>query len=392
MRYNEIETRLSEISDLLETNITDGELAELEQEVKDLKEEKRQLKQAAETRKNNAAAVANGAGTKANWFNPPEERSKEKMNNENVKIEEQELEIRSLQKYVTGQFKSMTEVEQRALATSGAAAVMPVSVMNTLISNEKYSDLLHRATIINEGGAASVYVPIASNTAASWKVENSDVDGSSNSYEASPTLTKLELKGYELYRWMRLSAATHSMSTGNFTDHMLNLLSGEVIETLEKSFIDGSGTGQPKGLDNLTWGATNSVTTTNASTPIAAADIAEGLSLLPQKYARGAVIMCNADTLYNTISLLKGTSEYAFSMSDGAQRFLSKEIIVNEHIADDVIYIVDPKELYVRFAAPIAVEANTSSGFTAAAIDLRALTVVDAAWNPTACIKVTVGA
>lgn len=303
-----------------------------------------------------------------------------------------ELEIRALQKFITGGYKNLTDVEQRALNTTGAAAVMPIQIMNKLITSEKYSDLLYRATVINEGGAAKIYVPIASNTAASWKLENSDVDGSSTSYEATPTLTKLELGGRELYRWSRISAAAHSMSTGDFTDLMLQLLSTEVVETLEKAFIDGGGTTEPKGLENLTWTTgTNQILTASSATPIAPVHIAEAISLLSQKYARNAIVLVNADTLYN-ISMFKGTAEYAYPMQEAATKFMGKEIIVTEHMDDDEVFIVDPKELYVRFASPIAVEANYSSGFTAASIDLRALTVVDSVWNPSACVRVGLGA
>ena len=65
---------------------------------------------------------------------------------------------------------------------------------------------------------------------------------------------------------------------------------------------------------------------------------------------------------------------------------------MNEHVADDVVYIVDPSELYVRFAMPLQVEANRSSGFTSASVDLRALTVVDSAWNANAISKVYIKA
>jgi len=75
---------------------------------------------------------------------------------------------------------------------------------------------------------------------------------------------------------------------------------------------------------------------------------------LPQRYARNAIILMNADMLYK-VSQFKGTQEYAFSLSDGATRFLGKE-------------------------------------FTAASIDLRALAVVDAAFNPSACVAVGLGA
>lgn len=302
---------------------------------------------------------------------------KEKMN---------ELELRSFQKYITQGMKNLTEEEQRALTVSGAAAVIPTEITSTLITSEKYSNLLYRATQFNEQGAGKLYVPIASNTAASWKTENVDTG-----YEAAPTLTKLELGGRELYRLMRMSAASNSLSSPQFTNMMLNLLGAEVIETLEDAFVSGGGVTEPKGLDALTYDASNRILTASAATPIAASHVAEAMSLLPAKYAMNAIVMCNAKTLFN-ISQFKGTAEYAFSLSDGATKFLGKEIVLNEHMSDNVIYILDPKELYVRWASPLAIEADRSSGFTAAAIDLRALTVVDFAWNPKAVVKVGLGA
>lgn len=307
------------------------------------------------------------------------------MHNENTLVE-----IRGLQKFLTTGANTLTDQEQRALNVSGSAAVLPVEVQNQLITNSKYSDLMFRATVFNQGGAGKVNIPIASNTAASWKVENTDkIEG--NSIEAAPTLTKLELGGYELMRLMQMSAAASSMTVGGFESLMLELLGAEVIETLEKSFISGNGSGQPKGLDNLTWTAANKVTTATAATEIKAADVAEALSLLPQKYARNAIILMNSDMLYK-VSQFKGTTEYAYNMADGATKFLGKEIVVSEHMADDTVYIVDPKELYVRFAQPLMIEADRSAGFTSASIYLRALAVVDAAWNPAACVSVGLGA
>ena len=302
------------------------------------------------------------------------------------------LELKAFQKYLTTGIKTMTDTELSALSLSGSAAVIPTTIMKTLISDEKWSDLLHRATVMIEEHAGKIKIPIASNTAASWKLECSDVDAESNSYEASPTLTNLELGGYELYRWSRISSASYSMATVEFQEMILELLSAEVVETLEKSFISGTGSGQPKGLDNLTWTpGTNQKLTASEETPIGPADIATALSYLPQRYARNAIILMNADMLYK-VSQFKGTQEYAFSLSDGATRFLGKEIVLSEHMADDTIYIIDPKQLYVRFAMPIQVEADRSSGFTAASIDLRALAVVDAAFNPSACVAVGLGA
>ncbi len=319
-------------------------------------------------------------------------RSQEQRNNKEVNLMNNDnIESRALQNFITKGLGNLEETEKRALDISGSAAALPTQIMDTLISSEKYSDLLFRSTIINQPGAGSIYIPVASNTAADWKIENSEVDISDVSYEKSPTLTKLELKGYELLRLMRVSAASYSMVAGNFINHLLQLLSGEVVETLEAAFIKGTGTGQPKGLDNLTWTpGTNQKLTATAATPITAADIAESLSLLPQKYARQAVVLVNSDMLYN-IQMTKGTAEYAFDLANPTNTFLGKQVIVSEHMADDTVYIGDPSQIYVRFASPIQLEADKSSGFTAAAIDLRALTVVDAVINPAAWVAVGLG-
>lgn len=384
---NFTDDQLDEVTEEVRTALDEpgADLDKLEIQIRQIGEVKRQRK--IEKRSTAVNSIINNPAkgkSPFEYFGGVEKRSDKPMDNIN---EQQDIEIRAFQKYVTGQYAMMDDVEKRALAVAGAAAVMPIKVQNTLITSEKYSDLLHRATVINEGGAAKVYIPVASNTAASWKTENDDTG-----LEASPTLTKLELGGFELMRLMQVSAAASSMSIGNFQDLMLELLASEVIETLEKSFISGVGTTMPKGLDELTWTPdTNQILTASDVTPIAASDIAEAISLLPQKYARNAIILMNSDMAYK-VSQFLGTAEYAYSMADGATKFLGKPIVISEHMADDTVYIVDPKQLYVRFADPIQVEIDRSAGFTSASIYLRALTVVDAVWNPAACVAVGLGA
>ena len=291
------------------------------------------------------------------------------------------VEIRAFQKYVsTGTTKNMTEEELRALNLSGAGAVLPTEIYNKIITSEKYSDLLHRATVINQSGAGKIYIPTITNTSADWHTENAATTGKEG------TLGKLELGGWELLRTMTVSASVEAMSAGNFMETMGQVISAEVVEALEKSFISGTGTGQPKGLTGLTW--TDDVNAVE-DTALTAALVASGLSLLPQKYARNAIILCSAASAYQTFGLMKGTNEYAYNLAEGASSFMQKQIVISEHVPADTVFIVDPKELYVRFAAPLAVESDRSSGFMSASINLRALTVVDAAWNPAACVKVS---
>ena len=122
---------------------------------------------------------------------------------------------------------------------------------------------------------------------------------------------------------------------------------------------------------------------------LTATNLAEAISLLPNKYARNAVVLCNSKNLMK-LSLM--TAETDHTLSAGATSFLGKEIMPNEHLSDNEIYIVDPSQLYVKFAQELQLEVDRSSGFRSATIDLRALAVVDAKWNEKAVTKVSVTA
>jgi len=384
MSLDQVETRLTSLNIEVKAMQTVAEVDAATKYRDSLIEQRDDLK-ALETRKQTALNITNGTakGARVIERSVPMGYKGANMELEN-RAEQSEIEVRAFQKFILHQ--QMDEVEKRALAISGAAAVLPVQIMNNLITSELYSDLLYRATVINEPNVGTMLIPVANNVGSVWHTENAAGP------DSTPTLTSISLGGYENLGLFPVSANTMSRSTGEFQQMMLNLLSAENIETLEASFITGVGTTQPLGLDAMTWGAGNQVLTASAATPIAATHIAQAMALLPQKYGRGAIVLCNSDTLYNTISLQKGTAEYAFSMSEGAQKFLGKPIVVSEHMADDVIYIVDPKQLYVRFSMPITVQADASAGFTTATIWLRALCVVDAKFNPAACVRIGLGA
>lgn len=330
----------------------------------------------AEERRRTVNAVINGEGKIIE--NSEADTARKDNNMENI-------EIRAFQKFIAeGSMKNLTAEERAGITTSGAGAVMPVEIYNRMITSEKYSDLLSRATVLNMSGAGTVKIPVASSNTATWKEELTAVTAT------SPTLTSIDLGGKELMRAIQYSAAVEHMTAEQFTSWMSDLCASEVVETLENAFITGSTSSDAphNGLKNLTW--TPNTNAVEATTAITAADVAKGLSLLPQKYARNAILLMNANTAYNTVGLFKGTSEYAYSLADGAARFMSKEIHISEYCADNEIYIIDPAQLYVRFAMQPVVEVDKSVGFLSAANTMRCLTVVDFAWNTAAAVRVGV--
>ncbi len=330
----------------------------------------------AEERRRTVNAVINGEGKIIE--NSEADTARKDNNMENI-------EMRAFQKFIAeGSMKNLTAEERAGITTSGAGAVMPVEIYNRMITSEKYSDLLSRATVLNMSGAGTVKIPVASSNTATWKEELTAVTAT------SPTLTSIDLGGKELMRAIQYSAAVEHMTAEQFTSWMSDLCASEVVETLENAFITGDTDSDVphNGLQNLTW--TKDTNAVEAATAITAADVAKGLSLLPQKYARNAILLMNANTAYNTVGLFKGTSEYAYSLADSAARFMSKEIHISEYCADNEIYIIDPAQLYVRFAMQPVVEVDKSVGFLSAANTMRCLTVVDFAWNTAAAVRVGV--
>ena len=389
---DEIETRISKLptdKEFLNSSIEEKEA--FTKKADEIEQRKIELKNKIEERKALLDKVANaepgdGSGVRyiASITNGKVATQEElrmmnngQLNSDLTKNVNGDIELRSLKNFLTG--GERTQEERSALVTSGASAVMPKTVMNELITDTKYSNLLSRATVLNEQHRGETSIPIASNTSASWKVE-----GAAQEPE-NASLSSIKLYGYELMRLMSISSATDSMSAPQFKELLLSLISEEVIETLEYSFISGTGLEQAQGLDALE--LTNATVT--ATGEIKAEDIALAISKLPQKYARNAIILANTKTLYN-LSLLISSNDN--TMGTGANSFLKKEIVPNEHMKDNEIYVVDPQQLYVKFAQRLAIEADRSSGFRSATIDLRALAVVDAKWNAKAVAKVVLGA
>ena len=95
---------------------------------------------------------------------------------------------------------------------------------------------------------------------------------------------------------------------------------------------------------------------------------------------------------YTHLDVYKRQNEYAYNVADGATRFMGKPIVISEYCADKEIYIIDPAQLYVRFAMQPVIEVDRSVGFLSAASTMRCLCVVDFAWNTAAAVRVGVKA
>jgi HK97 family phage major capsid protein/HK97 family phage prohead protease len=285
------------------------------------------------------------------------------------------IEIRAFQRFVAdGSAKNLNTEERAALVLSGSGAVVPTEIFNKMIHDRKYSDLLYRATVLNVSTPGNIKIPVGSGITAAFKNEGEAVT-------PAGTLSALEIGGRELMGAVQYSAAVGAMATSEFTTFMSNQLSLAVTEALETDFVSNA----TKGLVNLA-----GVTEATAAT-LDVASLADALAKLPQQYARNAIVMGSASAVYKSIGTTNNGGAYAFNLETGAQGFMGREVVVNENVAETNLFILDPKEIYVRFSMAPIVEIDRSAGFLSAVNTMRALTVVDFAINPKAVVRVTIG-
>lgn len=291
------------------------------------------------------------------------------------------IEIRALQSYLCKGVSQMDEDERRALTTTGGgAAIIPTEVADRIIMNAGYSILTDRANRFADGRRGKLVVPTAipSGGGVGWHEEMDPV----TPYDQ--TLGSVAIEGMELVKIIAASKSMETMAVDAFSNYIIKLLSGELLDVLERAYITGKkGTSGPAdGLDNL---ALTDRTITGAD-GITLENIASAIAKLPAKVQHNALVMGNATTL---AGILTTKGSYAFDVRS-TLKDMGVELVQNPHIADNVIYAVgDPQQsLFLNFWQPISVDVNEAALFMNVAIAIRALAVVGFAWVPEYVAKV----
>lgn len=143
-------------------------------------------------------------------------------------------------------------------STTGAA-VIPTTTLDEVISKARtQGGLLPECRAFQVPTKIAVPVGTPSNRAA-WHVEGAEVE------TEAVTPTNVIFDGYELIKIFSLSAKAKRMSISAFETYLTEELNACVLEAIDYALINGSGSGQPKGLLNaVTWDTGNSVTATGS--------------------------------------------------------------------------------------------------------------------------------
>jgi len=379
----EIERRAADIKGIIETDAA-ADVAALNIEIRGLQQAKENIqdKQNGATDAQNRAAFnpitgmsfetrASAEATAGDVFASAEYRSAFYKN----------LLGHSLTAIESAAFKRAGEImtaEKRADAfgdSSNTAAVLPTQTLNEIISKAR-----------KQGGIISVCrqfnlpeklsVPVATPSAnASWHAEGDKVDSE------KPAIVNVAFDGYEIIKIFSISAKVRRMSVAAFEQYLVDELTACVMGTIEAALVNGTGSGQGKGLETITWTpGINAVTYTDGVTP-KYDDFVAAMALLKRGYAAGACWAMNNKTLYTCVYSVMDTAKRPIFTTDQQREvvgyIVGKPVVIDDNMADGDMYFGNFNFMGYNIVEAPVIEASRESSFNRGLIDYRALAIAD---------------
>lgn len=346
MTVKEIEKRLAEIKQDIETRgeqMNAEEITSLEEETKKLIEKRKNIMETIEKRNGILNNIAEGAGVVSRNF-------------EDKKVET--CDPYSTEEYRSAWLKSvrrmpLNDAEKRAYsnATGKGAEVIPTQTANEIIAKIKtLAPMLGEVTLLQVQGAVKFAIEGVNNAAALHN-ENAKITA------AADTLTSVTLSGYEIVKLVQISDTVMSMSMATFESWIVEMLAEAIAAKIEDLIINGTGTGEPKGIEKAnTWGAGNSVTVAKAG-KLSAANVQELIGILPAGYDRNGKFVMNKKTLFTDFMPLMDTSKnHIVSVQNNSYFIYGYPVLLSDYVKDHEAYLGDFKKVCANLAENIGVK------------------------------------
>ena len=348
MRIKEIEARLAAIKKEIEERgdaMKAEEIDALEKETKELTEERAGLIAAAEKRNGILDNIAKGAGIVSRTF-------EQKQDNADPDDPFGTPEYRSAWLKNIRRLP-LNDAEKRAFSNaSGAGAeVIPTQTANEIISKVKtLAPMLNEVTLLHVKGAVKFAIE-GTNNAAAIHTENASITA------AADTLTTVSLSGYEIVKLVQISDTVMTMSITAFESWIVNMLAEAIARKVEDLLINGTGSSQPKGIENAnTWGATNSVTVAKTGA-LTAANVQTLIGLLPSGYDRNGKFVMNKKTLFTDFMPLQDNSKnHIVTVQNNAYFVYGYPVLLSDYVADHEAFLGDFKKVCANLAENIGVK------------------------------------
>lgn len=297
MRLKEIEQRLAAIRTELTTrgaDMTDEEVATLEQEVTDLQEERKGLLAAQERRKKLLENIAAGNPVDDNG-NGAEPTLLRNFNGANGAGEPGNGENQNGDKYGSMAYRKAfmqyvcrgtaipAEYRNDAISTTtDVGATIPTTVLNQIVEKLENTGMI-LALVTRTAYKGGVSIPVSTvKPTATW------VNEGAGSNKQKKDITKggmITFAYHKLRCAVAVSLEVDTMAISAFETLLINNIVEAMTKALEQSIIDGNGTGKPKGI----LAETPAEGQTVKSAAPAYADLIAAEAALPQAYENGAV-------------------------------------------------------------------------------------------------------
>lgn len=311
MRLKEIEQRLAAIRTELTTrgaDMTDEEVATLEQEVTDLQEERKGLLAAQERRKKLLENIAAGNPVDDNG-NGAEPTLLRNFNGANGAGEPGNGENQNGDKYGSMAYRKAfmqyvcrgtaipAEYRSDAISTTtDVGATIPTTVLNQIVEKLENTGMI-LALVTRTAYKGGVSIPVSTvKPTATWVNEGAGSDKQKKDITKGGMIT---FAYHKLRCAVAVSLEVDTMAISAFETLLINNIVEAMTKALEQSIIDGNGTGKPKGI----LAETPAEGQTVKSAAPAYTDLIAAEAALPQAYENGAVWCMSKKTFMNYYGL-----------------------------------------------------------------------------------------
>lgn len=330
MNLKEIEARIAEIKNELETRaaeLTVEESNKLVDEAEQLNEQRKALVEAAEKRNAALANIAAGEGKTVRTFAAPNGAAPEQDDDKYASMAYR----KAFMQYVTRGTAIPAEYRNDAnTKTSDVGNVIPTTVVDQIISKlENVGGILALVTkTAYKGGVA-----IPKNTVkpvATWVAEGA---GSTKQKLAAGSVT---FAYHKLRCAVSVSLEVDTMSIAAFEAYLVRVIVEAMTKKLEESIIKGSGSGEPTGIINTTADTGDTIATVNVAA-LSYATLIDAEAELPEEYEGNAKWCMSKKTFMGFIGLVDEQGQPIARVNHGldgkVERYLlGREVVCTQHL------------------------------------------------------------
>ena len=360
-RIEEIEQRLAAIKQ--EIDVEGADLTALTEETDSLIEERKAIIDEEEKRQ---ALLENIANTPEEITTTVEERTE--MEEKRVFGVDSEEYRSAWAKTLQG--KALSELEERAYATTDTPNAVPTAVADKFFEKmKKLAPMLSEITLMHVAGNIKFMAEGVRNAAA-LHTENTAVD------PAEDTMVSVSLGGNEFMKVVRISAAAKAMSVNAFEDWLVQMLAGDIARKVD-DYIINDGT---HGIVTMAATAATNVITQTATTGYGYSDIMGLIALLPAAYDNEAKFLVNKATLYGDIlGIVDSNKRPIFDPT--SKTLCGYPVLVDDYVPVNKkqVYLGRWSDVVGNFSQDIEVASSNQSGFLNNSIDFRGTAIFDSA-------------